>query len=110
MRINLYRSYLHEINHCATPVRAMTGCALESPSARFAGLSPTHLEMLQRTVEEVWQVGQGLLGHRVRRSGRRCTRTSIAIRASKRTNSAPMQYRGGAHRRCCYSIQEKDLT
>src|SRR5258707_11313475 len=31
----------------------------------------------------------------------------MAIRAAKRTNGAPMQYRGGAHRRCCYSIQEK---
>ena len=44
----------------------MIGCALLGPtSVRFAGLFPTHLEVLQRTVEQVWQVSQGLLGHQL---------------------------------------------
>ena len=41
----------------------MIGCALLGPtSVRFVGLFLTHLEVLQRTVEQVWQVSQGLLG------------------------------------------------
>ena len=41
----------------------MIGYALLGPtSVRFVGLFLTHLEVLQRTVEQVWQVSQGLLG------------------------------------------------